>query len=72
MKKFLIFNCPKDDDWIVCVKVSPDIMMGVADCPDEETAETVLEAMRIRDEKVYPRKKKRKKKKKHIGFDNEG
>lgn len=53
MRDWKIFRCAKDDSWIVSVcdsiRNDPDVMRGVADCPDERTARAVLEAMQARD-----------------------
>ena len=52
MRDYRIFHCSKDDDWIVCVDSldDEDVVLGVADCPDELTAKAVLRAMRVAQE----------------------
>ena len=45
-REYSMFHCEKDGEWIVCVRKSEDLWIGVADCPDERTAKAVLSAMR--------------------------
>ncbi len=54
MRKWFIHHCSKEDAWTVSRAQAgdPDVILGVADCPDERTAKAVLEAMRLRDEQV--------------------
>lgn len=45
-RRFAIFRCDKDDCWIVCVwEPNRDLYLGVAECPDEETARRVLDGL---------------------------
>jgi len=49
VRAWIIFTCPHDGS-IVVSKLEGDRALGVAECPDIQTAEAVLEAMRMRDE----------------------
>ncbi len=51
--KYVIFHCAKDDSWIVSVLAGDNYVNGVADCPNQETAHKVLEAMRLREEQKH-------------------
>ena len=48
-RRYLIFYCSQDPCWIVAVDQGDDVWLGVAECPELETARTVLEAMRLRE-----------------------
>jgi hypothetical protein len=49
MSRYVIFRCEKSDDWTVGVKKDETRILGVADCPDEETAQAVMDALELRD-----------------------
>lgn len=52
-RRWLIFHCDHDDCWIVSrLDEGSDICLGVAECPDNRTAEAVAEAMRLRDSEL--------------------
>ncbi|MHA2062782.1 MAG: hypothetical protein ACXABY_00135 [Candidatus Thorarchaeota archaeon] len=46
---FIIFRCDVDDCWVVSKwNKKGKFYLGVAECPDKETAEKVLEALEVR------------------------
>lgn len=54
-RRWVVFHCDKEDCWIVAVtRICADarIVFGVAECPDEQTALTVLEVLEARDAKA--------------------